>query len=733
MADRRVPEHTDQRLTRSVPRRSNNGSRRSTDPHSLLERATALRAVLSGSPQVVVNGGLGCGRTALLRAALARSSAQVVSATAVPSERTVPFGIAHQLAPRLSPTRPTLVAVDDVQHADSESVAFLVWLRRFPNVRVVVTHSATDSPHRAELSTWEQVWLRPLSPDADPELHALSGGNPALLAALRDDGGRVGPVVRRTLLDLLHGTDSALFDVACGLAVLGPHTALLSALTERHQAAAAALTSTLADSGLLDGGRFRLPGAAEILLGALPRVQAVALHERAARLLHNAGAPDTEVAAHCVAAQTVDEQVGGTAMLRRAARSATSGLAAESLRLALRACDPADARAVRLELGQVLWRTDPAAAARALLPCSGLDPAVLRARWWQGDFSLGLPVRRPAELSLCHEFITGRELLPVDPEAVLQRQHADSAPEALVQALRQVGPARFEHWLTVLKRQAVEPTLKALLDCVQAEDAWRRGDVVATAAFAEAALAGLTADGWGVVIGFPLRFTLLADAALGRETEPYHVPDALFGTAFGPHYRHARGHHHLALNRPHAALDDLTACDDRLGVAEARLALGQPRLAKALLEQEITSTADPRTTGIALRLLARIAARTDRPRLLREAVRNLEHAGDRFELSRALADLGRDRRDRGALAEARLLGRRAGRESGLPGEPGAAEGVLSAAERKVAALAAAGHSNREIGLRLCVTVSTVEQHLTRVYRKLEVAGRDDLPRELLTR
>ncbi|WP_434445335.1 LuxR C-terminal-related transcriptional regulator [Lentzea sp. E54] len=733
MADRRLPEHADQRLTRSVPRRSNNGSRRSTDPHSLLEREAALRAVLSGPPQVVVSGGLGCGRTALLRAALAQSGTRVASATAVPSERTVPFGVANQLAPRLSPSRPTLVAVDDVQHADPESVAFLVWLRRFPNVRVVVTHSATDSPHRTELSTWEQVWLRPLSPDADPELHALSGGNPALLAALHDDGGEVGPATRRTFLDLLRGTDSALFEAACGLAVLGPHTALLGALTERHQAAATALTSTLADSGLLDGGQLRLPGAAEILLGALPRAHAVALHERAAMLLHNAGAPDTAVAAQCVAAQTVDEQVGGTAMLRRAARSATSELAAESLRLALRTCDPADARAVRLELGQVQWRTDPAAAARTLLPCSGLEPVVLRARWWQGDFSLGLPVRRPAELSLCHEFITGRALSSADPEGVLQRQHADSAPEALVQALRQAGPARFEHWLKALTRRAGEPTLRALLDCVRAEDAWRRGDVVATAASAKAALAGLSADAWGVVIGFPLRFALLADAALGRETEPYPVPDAVFRTVFGPPYRHARGHHHLALNRPHAALDDFTACGDRLGAAEARLALGQPGMAKALLEQEITSTADPRTTGIALRLLARIAARADRPRLLREAVRKLEHAGDRLELSRALADLGRDQRDRGVLAEARLLRRRAGRESGLSGEPGAAEGVLSTAERKVAALAAAGHSNREIGLRLCVTVSTVEQHLTRVYRKLEVAGRDDLPRELLTR
>jgi DNA-binding CsgD family transcriptional regulator len=52
---------------------------------------------------------------------------------------------------------------------------------------------------------------------------------------------------------------------------------------------------------------------------------------------------------------------------------------------------------------------------------------------------------------------------------------------------------------------------------------------------------------------------------------------------------------------------------------------------------------------------------------------------------------------------------------------------LSDAERRVAALAAQGQTNREISRRLFVTVSTVEQHLTRVYRKLGVARRMDLP------
>ncbi|WP_375296014.1 helix-turn-helix transcriptional regulator [Saccharothrix sp.] len=52
--------------------------------------------------------------------------------------------------------------------------------------------------------------------------------------------------------------------------------------------------------------------------------------------------------------------------------------------------------------------------------------------------------------------------------------------------------------------------------------------------------------------------------------------------------------------------------------------------------------------------------------------------------------------------------------------------MLSDAELRVSALAARGLTNREIAQRLYVTVSTVEQHLTKAYRKLKVTGRDAL-------
>jgi DNA-binding CsgD family transcriptional regulator len=51
-------------------------------------------------------------------------------------------------------------------------------------------------------------------------------------------------------------------------------------------------------------------------------------------------------------------------------------------------------------------------------------------------------------------------------------------------------------------------------------------------------------------------------------------------------------------------------------------------------------------------------------------------------------------------------------------------------ERRVADLAASGHTNRQIAQALFVTGKTVETHLTRIYRKLQVADRAGLPAAL---
>ena len=52
--------------------------------------------------------------------------------------------------------------------------------------------------------------------------------------------------------------------------------------------------------------------------------------------------------------------------------------------------------------------------------------------------------------------------------------------------------------------------------------------------------------------------------------------------------------------------------------------------------------------------------------------------------------------------------------------------ALTASERRVAQMAAADLSNKEIAQALFVTVKTVESHLGRVYRKLAVGSRKEL-------
>lgn len=66
----------------------------------------------------------------------------------------------------------------------------------------------------------------------------------------------------------------------------------------------------------------------------------------------------------------------------------------------------------------------------------------------------------------------------------------------------------------------------------------------------------------------------------------------------------------------------------------------------------------------------------------------------------------------------------------LPWWPSAIRVELTAREREIAALAAAGLSNQEISDRLTVSARTVENHLYRVYAKLGVRGRAELAEAL---
>ena len=196
----------------------------------------------------------------------------------------------------------------------------------------------------------------------------------------------------------------------------------------------------------------------------------------------------------------------------------------------------------------------------------------------------------------------------------------------------------------------------------------------------------------------------------------------------------------------------------RLESAQVHLSLGNHAQAARLLREQLDTPwpLDGRTRGRTLRLLARTAPPDRRGALLSEAVDQLQAfgVGDTLELSRALVDLAAILRQDQEPARCLLLLNRAhelAQESGADAlaqriredmvgrfstdpnripSPRQADDGLTRAERRVGALAAQGMSNREISGKLFITVSTVEQHLTRIYRKLDVKRRDKLPAEL---
>ncbi|SDC52938.1 helix-turn-helix transcriptional regulator [Actinokineospora iranica] len=322
---------------------------------------------------------------------------------------------------------------------------------------------------------------------------------------------------------------------------------------------------------------------------------------------------------------------------------------------------------------------------------------------------------------------------------------------------------RAAHWCEELSRQAKSrraTTWVALFGAVGADIALRRGALRTARALAEESLRALPARAWGVLIGLPLATMLLADTALGAHDSAALrevAPDAMVDTLIGVRYLRARGHHYLATDRVLAAVADFQACGRfltrhgidlpalapwRTDLAEAHIRLGGRRVAGNLARRQLDlpASASRHARGRSLRLLAAATDRVHGPSLLHEAAEEFRAAGDRFAVSVALAELSRQLTERGEHTRARRVAKAAADEARACGAanlvdrllrhptslPPTSATTLSEAEHRVAALAALGHTNREIADRLHITVSTVEQHLTKIYRKLGVSRREDL-------
>ncbi|MFJ3309380.1 AAA family ATPase [Streptomyces sp. NPDC086549] len=853
---------------------------------------TVLATCAVGRSRVVlIEGAAGCGKSHLLDAVAERAAAAgalVLTAVATEAERRVPLGVLRQLvssAPVFALTRtgaddavppgeamrtfcaelcdlaldgPVVLCLDDVQHADAQSLHHLRYLVRHARpapVLLVATVSSyaeelqeplfstelTRQPHfrrirlgllspreTAQVPTarpWE--WPGPARTGRTPgELHRITGGNPLLLRTLLEEDAAA--------------TDAAATDAAVSASPLpapapdGPFAEAVIACLHRsgpNALVTARAVATLADlateplvarmlhaepgtpglaplraCGLLDGLRFRHPSVlAAVLADASPRTR-TDLHRRAALVLRGAGAPAGVVADHLLAPLadgvraparpedfTLLAHTAEDLLTEHPAEEPTDHRTEQAerlLELAHGICpDEAARTAVALRLAQISARRDPEAAeqrltalvtgprstrpgdqhtrelAGMLLAQGRISDSAALLREMEESGPQGFDALLDTRASACETLLRSARLtdatlapLVLAVRTLLYSDRPERAVPATGRLLEEAEACRAPGW-------------RAVFATLHAEALLRVGDVRGAREHAIAALDALPAGGGGTFRYAPAAVLIQACGALGRYDEAaqhvqHPVTRRVLTSLYGLQYLRARGLHHLALGQPHTALADFRrtgrllqlwradrpACLPwRTDAAQALLRLGKVRQARTLTEEQLAlpDARRPWVRGTSLRVLAAAGGSGHRTTLLRQAVDQLRRSGARLETARALADLGHALHDDGSPSQgaatlraawnlAQQMGALALRDELLPDPvrlsmPGSAAPVpLSGSEHRVAALAADGLTNRQIATRLHLTVSTVEQHLTRVYRKLGVQGRAGLSPDLAT-
>lgn len=313
----------------------------------------------------------------------------------------------------------------------------------------------------------------------------------------------------------------------------------------------------------------------------------------------------------------------------------------------------------------------------------------------------------------------------------------------------------------------------AMAACFECDTALRIGDVARAEAGAQATVEFVLREDWGPdALSFPLAFLVeallergLTDEAMSRLATADMLDDLPEFWGYTPLLA-VRARLHLAEGRPWPAIEDLRECGRRTiawgidnpsvipwrgALARALAEVGEGAEARRLAEDELAvaqAVGWPRALGMALDSLGIALGPQDGRERLREAVKVLEGSPAKLELARALADLGASLVAAQETNEAREVLRRAvdvahglgaGRIADEAHDQLLAAGAkprrleltgvesLTPAERRVAELAADGYTNREIAESLIVAEKTVEGHLSRTYRKLQIRARSQLP------
>lgn len=246
------------------------------------------------------------------------------------------------------------------------------------------------------------------------------------------------------------------------------------------------------------------------------------------------------------------------------------------------------------------------------------------------------------------------------------------------------------------------------------------------------------------------------------------VPDGFRSLPCWPTLLEARARVRLARGKRSSAIaiwgevgeiwDRSHVCNPNVSSWRSELALllaeDDPAAARSLVDQELAlarRAGSSRAVGIVLRARGRLTGGEAGLEDLAAAASALERSPAMLEHARALTDLGAALRRCNRRAEARIslaraseIAHRCGarvltdraqaelRATGARPRRFALAGAeaLTATEQRVANLAAAGLSNREIAQQLFVTVNTVESHLRHAYLKLGVHSRGELPAAL---
>lgn len=687
--------------------------------------------------------------------------------------------------------RPVVVGIDDVHFADEQSLRCLSYLiRRIESCGVVMVLTESSSYERdmaalraemLHLSFCHRVQLTPLgSADIAGQLQQrfrrvpdralvqycaeVSGGIPLLLHALIDDrvaapapvADEPGPSFRQAVLRSLHRCAPSTATVAQAMAVLGDHATpeLTAELCGVDVALVEEGMRDLREMGLVAAEQFRHPHTRSAVLAGIPLPDLPGMHSRAAELLHESGAPAIAGAEHLIAAQDGGKAPWRVAILCEAAREAMAAgdvdSAVSSLRHAVAAAsDEAERARATLLLAEAQWHADPSRSARrlgglsqdaraGLLTGRELLGVVNQLLWW-GEFAeadellqLGEAAEpggsglaqlwgffcrvgseaaggcgeagEPADSPLAGSgamaaatYLSSAASLAFDgtrtsraDQMLLGIRAGTPLTPALYALVVLVQTGRQGEALTWCDRLLKEdwisrvPMRRAMIGTIRSVAALRDGDSAAALHCIREVFDAVPPSAWGVVAGLPLSLavrssTELGDAHTARSYLAVPVPPTMFGTPFALPYLQALGRYHLAMGHPESAFMHVRSCVDlarRWGVETARVA-------SALAELD---TSGPRP------------AATEEPACFDP--RCGFEVGGRGEEGVRRSD-----------------------------EPPAGDGAkLTDAEQRVAALAAAGNTNRQIAEHLFITVSTVEQHLTKVYRKLNVRSRSELQR-----